>query len=162
MGPPLEWSTPPSILGTCSFLRSSMRDRYLFRGRRMCFPSAVDFTYGHRFQYPLTLVFVFRGVSAYRGGRTCFPTAFEYEDIFNFSYFFHFIVLVYAVHMQLLSVFPFLSFKWRGQAFDLCRPSVFSCTAELDWTSWPVAFLRPMRRTPADTGTGCPCCLGFR
>ena len=43
----------------------------------------------------------------------------------------------------------FLSFKWRGQAFDLCRPSGFCCTAELDWTSWPVAFLRPMHRIPA-------------
>ena len=106
MGPPPEWSTLPSFLGTWSLLRSSMRDRYIFRGRRTCFPSAVDFSICHRIQYSLTLVFVFRSVSAYRGGRTCFPTAFEYEDIFTFWYFFHFIVLVYAVHMQLLSVFP--------------------------------------------------------
>ena len=160
MGPLPEWSTLPSFLGTWPFLRSSMRDRYIFRGRRTCFPSAVVFTFCHRFQYSLTLVYEFRSVSVYRGGRTCFPTAFAYEHIFTFLYFFHFTVLVYEVHMQFLSVFPFLSFKWRGQAFDLYRPSGFFCTAELEWTSWPVAFLRPMHRIPA--GTGCPCCLGFR
>ena len=120
------------------------------------------FTFCLRIQYSLNLVFVFRGDSAYRGGRTCFPTAFEYEHIFSFLYFFHFTVLVYEVHMQFLSVSPFLSFEWRGQTFDLCRPSGFCCTAELYWTSWLVAFLRPMHRTPADSRTGCPCCLGFR
>ena len=56
--------------------------------------------------------------------------------------------------MQFLSVFPFLSFKWRGQAFDLYRSSVWSCTAELELTSWLVAFLPPMHRISARTG--CP------
>ena len=52
VGPPLQWSTLPSSLGMCSFLRSSIRDGYIFWGRRTCFPSAVDLTYSHRFQYP--------------------------------------------------------------------------------------------------------------
>ena len=159
MGPLPEWSTLPSLLCTWPFLRSSMRVKYIFRGRRTCFPSAVDFTFCHRILYSITLVVVFRGVTVYGGGRTCFPTAFEYEHFFTFEYFFHFTVLVYDVHMHFLPV-SFLSFKWRGQAFDLYRSSVCFCTAELEWTSWPVAFLRPMYRIPARTGR--PWCPGFR
>ena len=84
VGPPLEWSTLPSSLGMCSFLRTSIRDEYIFWGRRTCFPSAVVLAYSHRFQFPLILVYGFRGVSVYKGGRTCFPTAFEYVDIIIF------------------------------------------------------------------------------
>ena len=52
-----------------------------YRGRRTCFPSAVDFAFGNRIVYFIAIVDVFRGVTEYRGGRTCFPTAFEYMQV---------------------------------------------------------------------------------
>ena len=84
MGPLPEWSTLPSLLCTWSFFRSPMRVMYFYRGRRTCFPSAVDFTFCNRIEYFIALVDVFRGVTVYGGGRTCYPTAFKYVHFFTF------------------------------------------------------------------------------
>ena len=89
---PQGWPTLPSSLRTCSLRHSPFRGGYLFWGRRMCFPSAVDLAFCNRFLYVIFFLDVFRGVSVYRGGRTLFPTAFKYMDFFTFAYFFHCIV----------------------------------------------------------------------
>ena len=84
MDPRPEWYTLPSLLCTWSFFRSPMRVMDSYRGRRTCFPSAVDFTFGNRIVYFIAIVDVFRGVTVYGGGRTCFPTAVEYMHFFTF------------------------------------------------------------------------------
>ena len=84
MGPFPEWSTLPSLLCTTSFFRSPMLVMVFYRGRRTCFPSAVDFAFCNRIEYFIAIVDVFRGVTVYGGGRTCFPTAFEYMHFFTF------------------------------------------------------------------------------
>ena len=130
MDPRPEWSTLPSLLCTWSFFRSPMRVMDCYRGRRTCFPSAVDFNFGNRIVYFITIVDVFRGVAEYRGGRTCFPTAFEYVHVVTSEYLCHFTALVYDVHMHFLLV-SFLTPRWRGQVFELFRSPVrFS---QLSW-----------------------------
>ena len=86
VGPPLEWSTLPSSLGTCSLRHSPIRGGYLFRGRRMCFPSAVDLAFCNRFLYPLFCVRVPRCLGV-QGRSDVFPDRVQVHVFFHFCVF---------------------------------------------------------------------------
>ena len=111
-----------------SFLRSSMRVKFFFRGRRTCFPSAVDFAFCHRILYSINLVDVFRGVTVYGGGRTCFPTAFEYMHVVTSEYLCHFTALVYDVHMHFHSSTSTYSLSCIS-SISLFSCMTFTCTS---------------------------------
>ena len=130
MDPRPERSTLPSFLCTWSFFRSPMRDMDGYRGRRTCFPSAVDFNFGNRILYSITIVDVFRGVAEFRGGRTCFPTAFEYMHVVTSEYLCNITALVNDVRMHFHLV-SFLTPSWRGQVFELFRSPVR--ISQLSW-----------------------------
>ena len=153
MDPRPEWSTLPSLLCTSSFFRTPMRVMDFYRGRRTCFPSAVDFTFGNRIVYFIAIVVLFRGVTEYRGGRTCFPTAFEYMHVVTSQYLCNFTALVYDVRMHFLLLFFKFQVAWSGVRIVSFSCSVFS--AELERSRWLVAFPRIPSRT------GCPLSTGF-
>ena len=115
-----------------------------YRGRRTCFPSAVDFNFGYRIVYFLTIVDVFRGDAEFRGGRTCFPTAFEYMHVVTSEYLYNFTAPVNDVRMH----FHLVSFFNSQVAWSGVRIVSFTCSdfsAELERSRWLVAFLRPFK-----------------